>query len=337
MSLVEILVTLAVTSALMLIVYALISDTMKAAMFGESHNDLTIMSQQVVNRLQNEIMQSRVAFQEDAIGSAYRDALQIPASVTKWPDLLLPVFQTESTLDPDTGAGVDRRAGNTLLVARQLSPLSVLYDDDGKPATPDVEMLIDRYRFEYYFLARNKLRNFSGSGFYADLMESRSVEYADYFQLNSLSAAQLMSIVPKIQAAGVTSAWDPGKPLGNAFYDLAPAAAGAFGAAIAAPKISLASTNTLMPEMRGGRITGMMEYSVAFLPAAPKKPFPITKAVSFYAKPDAAYPTFPAGFEVKIAGPAGNRKVGLRVLLMALYGASTYESQQASLTASATF
>lgn len=337
MSLVEVLVTLTVTSALMLIVYALIDDTMKAAMFGESHNDLTIISQRAVNQLQNEILQTRLAFQEDAVGTAYRDALQIPASVSKWPDLLLPVFQSGSTLDPDTGPGANRRTGNSLLLARQLSPLSVMYDADGDPKTADVEILIDRYRFEYYFLAQNKVRSFAGTGYFADLMESRSLEYADYFQLNSLTAAQRKLIVPKIQAAGVTRAWDPGQPVASAFYDLAPAAAGAFAAPLASPKIVLASTKSMMPEMRGGRITGAMDYSIAFIPAAPKKPFPLAKKVAVYAAPDAAYPTFPAGFEVKVAGPSGNRKVALRLLLMSLYHASTYESQQASLTASAKF
>lgn len=337
MSLVEVTVTLAVTSTLLLIVYALVDDAMRATMFGESHNDMTIMTQRVVNRLQTEILQSRLTFEEDATGSAYRAALQIPPAVQQWPDSLLPVFQTEATLDPDKGAGTDRRAGNSLLLVRQLSPLSVMFDDDGDPATPDVEMLIDRYRFEYEFLSPNNGRNFAQTGYYLDLMEARSAEYADYFQLSNLTAAQMKLIVPKVQAAGITRAWDPGKDVGTAFYDLAPAAAGAFGTPLANPQIGLAKIASLLPEMRGGRISGAMEYSIGFVPAAPKQPFPITSSLFFYAKPDASEPKFPGGFEVKIAGPQGNRRVGVRVVLMSRYRASTYESQQASITASAKF
>jgi hypothetical protein len=57
----------------------------------------------------------------------------------------------------------------------------------------------------------------------------------------------------------------------------------------------------------------------------------------FYAKPDSTYPKFPGGFEVKIAGPAGHRKVGVRLVLMSNYHASTYESQQGFVTAAARF
>lgn len=336
MSLVEIIVVLAVVSVLMIIVYKLLEDAMHAAMFGESHNDMVIMTQRVVNRLHGEIMQSRVAYQEDATGSAYRAALQLPVLV-KWSDTLLPVFQTETTLDPDLGNGVERRAGNSLLIVRQLEPLSVMYDDDGKPGTPDVEFLADRYRFEYEYLVTRNGRSFGGTGFFLDLVESRSVEFADYFQLKSLTSAQLKLVVPKIQAAKITRAWDAGQPIDNAFYDLAPAAGGAFGTVLNKPQIAIATTATLLPDMPGGRINGRIDYSIAFTPNDPIKPFKITNPMFFYAQPDATYPKFPAGFEVKIAGPSGHRKVGLRLVLMSNYRGGTYESQQGFVTTSARF
>jgi len=336
MSLVEILVVLSVVSVLMIIVYKLLEDAMHASMFGESHNDMIIMTQRVVNRLHGEILQSRVAYQEDATGSAYRAALQLPA-LTKWTDTLLPVFQTETTLDPDVGNGPDRRAGNSLLIVRQLEPLSVTYDDDGNPNTPDVEFLADRYRFEYEYMVSRNGRSFGGTGFFVDLVESRSVEYADYFQLKSLTSAQLKLVVPKVQAAGITRAWDAGQSIDNAFYDLAPAAGGAFGPVLNKPQITIASTATLLPDMAGGRISGRIDYSIAFTPTAPIKPFHIAHPMFFYAQPDTTYPKFPAGFEVKIAGPAGHRKVGLRLVLMANYRASTYESQQGFVTTAARF
>ena len=336
-SLAELTTVVAVVSILMLIVYATIDDAMKATMFAESHNDLTIMTQRVMNDLQSELLQSRLAFQDNADGNDYKGALQLPASVTVWSDTLLPVFQSGEVLTPDTGTGTSRRTGNSLLLVRQLEPLSVMYDDDGNAATPDVEFLADRYRFDYYYLASNSTRSFGGTGFYLDLLESRSGEYADYFQLASLSTSAMTAIVPKVQAAGISSAWDPGQPLASAFYDLAPAAKGAFGSALAKPTIPIARTTSLLPEMRGGRISGRMEYSIAFVPDSPKKPFPLLHPIGVYAQPDPAFPKFPAGFEVKIAGPSGNRRVGMRLVLMANYKTSTYESQQGFVTASGRF
>jgi prepilin-type N-terminal cleavage/methylation domain-containing protein len=313
MSLVEILTVLAVVSVLMHVVYTFLEDAVHASMFAESHNDMTIMSQRVMNRLQDEVMQSRVAFQEDATGSGYRAALQLPASPPRWGDTLLPVFQTETTADP----GVDQRAGNSLLIVRQLEPLSVMYDDDATPGTPEIEFLADRYRFEYEYLVANGARHFSGTGFYLDLMESRSFEYADYFQLKGLTSAQLKSLVPKLQAAGITRTWHPGQPIDSSMYDLAPAAAGAFGTPLVKPQIAIATTASLLPDMREERISGGMDYSIAFTPNA--------------------YPKFPAGFEVKIAGPTGHRKVGMRIVLMSNYQGGTLESLQGFVTASARF
>lgn len=336
-SLAEMLVTLAVTTTLMLIVYALIDDTIRATMFGESHNDMTIMTQRVVNGLRVEILQSRVAFQEDDVGGAYRAALQIPSTLSPWPDTRLPVFQVEPTLDPDKGPGTDRRAGNAMLLARQLEPLAVFYDHDADAATAEVELLVDRYRFDYYFLVRNEGRRFAGSAYYVDLMEARSVEYADYFQLSSLTTAQRQKVVPRVQAAGITRAWNPGTAIATAFYELAPAASGAFEGPVTSPAIAVSRVTSLLPEMRGGRVSGAIDYSIGFVPEAPAKPFPVPTPMTFYARPDPEAPGFPAGFEVKVAGPSGNRRVGVRLVLMSRYQASTYESQQALLTASARF
>ena len=336
-SLVEITVVLAIVSGLLLICYSMIEQTVRATMFNESHNDLAIMTQRAVNLMQMEIVQSRAVYQEDAIGQAYRTALQIPGTVPRWNNTLLPMLQIDPTMAPDTGTGTDRFTGNSLLVVRQLEPLSVLYDHDNNVNTPMVEFLADRYRFEYFYLSPNASRSFAGSGFTLDLLQSTSVEFADYFQLSSLTTAQIQKIVPAIIAAGVARAWNPGQPIGTAFYDLSGATDGAFNAAIRNPTISIASTISLFPGLRGGRIGGRMDYSLAFVPTSPARPYPLRMPITVYAKPDASLPAFPAGFEVKIAGPAGSRKVMTRVLLMARYGVSTYEAQQGFVTTSASF
>jgi prepilin-type N-terminal cleavage/methylation domain-containing protein len=336
-SLVEITVVLAIVSGLLIICYSMIEQTVRATMFNESHNDLAIMTQRAVNLMQMEIVQSRAVFQEDAFGQAYRTALQIPAAVPRWPNTLLPMLQIDPTMAPDTGTGTDRFTGNSLLVVRQLEPLSVLYDDDGNAGTPQVEFLADRYRFEYFFLSPSAARSFSTSGFTLDLLQSTSVDFADYFQLSSLTTAQIQKIVPKIIAAGTATAWNPGQPIATAFYALSGATDGTFNAPLRNATIAIVSTTTLFPGLRGGRISGRMDYSLAFVPALPLNPYPLRMPIAVYAQPDASIPRFPAGFEVKVTGPAGSRKVMTRVLLMARYGVSTYEAQQGFVTTSASF
>jgi prepilin-type N-terminal cleavage/methylation domain-containing protein len=322
-SLIEITVALAVVSALMLIVYSIMDQTMRATMFNESHNDLIIMSQRAMNTLQTETVQARQVFQEDADGAAYRAALQVPSRYPAWTTTLLPVLETsEETLAPDT---TTRFTGNSYFIVRQLEPLSIFYDNDGDPRTPDIEFLADRYRFEYFFLSTNSSRKFSSSPYTLDVLESTSIVYADYFQLSNLARADVQAIGAKLSTLGITRAWNPGQPIDSAFYAIP--ANGTWAAAINRPTIDIASTISLFPELRSGRISGRMDYSVAF------GSYKLPVRIAMYGP--AINP--PAGFEVKITGPAKSRKVMTRVLLMARYAVNTYEAQQGFVTTSANF
>jgi hypothetical protein len=303
---------------------------MQMTMFNESHNDLAIISQSAVNALQAEVMQAKFAFEEDTLGASYRSALTLPTDVTVWSNTLLPVFAVSGDVEPDPSS--QRFTGNSLLIARQLDPLSILYDDDGVTGTPDVEFLADRYRFEYVYLSRSNLKSFAASGMSLELMMSKSGEYTDFFQLSTLTPAATGRIVQKLIATGLTRAWNPGQPLNNAFYALSGASDGTFDAPLNGPKIPTVETKSLLRGMMGGRVSGRLDYSVAF------PPFTIPTPVRVFAQPISAQPGFPSGFEVKIAGPARNRKVMTRIVLMAHYGArKNYESQQAYAVTAARF
>jgi prepilin-type N-terminal cleavage/methylation domain-containing protein len=334
-SVIEMMVVMAVVSGLILIVYSMVDQTVHMTMFNESHNDLTVMTQRAVNAMQTEVVQSRTVYEENTVGSDYRAALT-PAPSNVWTTTRLPILQDDPLLAPDTGTGTSRFTGNSLLVARQLAPLSVLYNDDGNNGTPDVELLVDRYRFEYFYLSRDTSKSFSGAGFLLDLKEAISEEYVDYFELSSLGTSKLRRAVPRVQAAGFTRAWNAGQPIASAFYDLAGATDGTFNAPITSPTIAVAKTVSLFPELRGGRVSGRMSYSVAFIPSS-GAPYPLKAPIASYARPDPSLPGFPAGMEVKIVGPQGTRKVMTRLLMMAHYRARSYETQEGFVTSSARF
>jgi len=340
MTLVETLVVLLIASGVMILTYTMIEETTRSSMFNESHNDLAVMSQAAVNTLQSEIMQTRMIFEENALGISYRDALELPAAYPRWTTSLLPIVDISSTqMTPD--ASGTRFAGNSLLLARQMPPLTITYDHDNDRGTAEIEFLADRYRFEYVYLAPNPNRSFSNAGLTLDLVMSVSVEYADYFQLNSVTTNR-GALATRLIAAGVQRAWDPGQPIANAFYDLSGATDGTFNAPIASPSISIGYDargrvrhKTLLKGLLGGRITGSMAYSVAFAPPS-RTPFPLPQAMATFAQPDPSRPGFPAGFETKVVGPAGNRQVMTRVLLMA-WIRGKYEAQQGFVTTAARF
>lgn len=329
-SLMEITVVLAIVSVLMIVVYSLIEETIQVTMFNESHNDLAMLTQAAVNTLQGEVMQTKFAFEEDTLGSSYRSALTLPSYVTVWTNTLLPRFDAGGEIEPDPAS--QRYTGNSLLLARQLEPLTITYDDDGLPNTPEVEFLADRYRFEYVYLSRTGVKSFGGSGMTMDLMMSTSGEYADFFQVSSMTPAATGRIATKLLAAGLTRAWNPGQPLNSAFYTLSGATDGTFNAPVNAPTIPISETRSLLRGMMGGRISGRMDYSVAF------GTFAIPTPMRVFAQPIAAQPGFPSGFETKIVGPARSRKVMTRVVLMSHYGAKkTYEAQQGFVVTAARF
>lgn len=333
-SLMEVTVVLAIISVLMIVVYTMIEETMRATLFNESHNDLAVLTQRAVNALQTEIVQTKIVFQDDVLGNDYRAAIDLPAQHPVWPDSLLPVIQADVAIAPDT---TTRFTGNALLLARQLAPITIAWDHDANSATPEIEFVADRYTFKYAYLSPTGSPSFAGSGTTLDLIMTSSIEYADYFQLSSLAAAETAQIVAKLIDAGLTRAWDPGQPVDQAFYALAGATDGTFDAPLHAPRIELARATSLLPGLRGGRISGKMHYSVAFAPAPPAPAYPLRTAMRLFAPVVPARPRFPSGLEIKIAGPAGNRQVMTRVVLMSHYATSSFESQQGFVITSARF
>ena len=151
-SLMEVTVVLALVTMIMIVVYSMMEETLRTAMFNESHNDLAAMTQRGVNTLQTEMLQTKTFFQENAFGQGYRSALQLAAGTPVWTNSLLPIIDPATVVLPDSAG--NRYTGNSLLIARQLSPLPIMIDHDSDRSTPDIQFLADRYVFEYVFLTR---------------------------------------------------------------------------------------------------------------------------------------------------------------------------------------
>jgi prepilin-type N-terminal cleavage/methylation domain-containing protein len=355
-SLAEILVVLAISTVVMIISYDLIDDAMRTSLFVESHNNLSQWAQRPLNFMQTEVYQNRTVFDNTAVGQAYLTRFTTPpaypgpwpacgaggcgGTVTTLPTMpamqansLLPVIDPSNVMQPDSGIGAARFTGNVLFLVRQLPPVLIPYDHDSNAGTPNINFPADRYRFELYYLARDTTRPFGTAGtYFVDLIQARSIDFADRFQLDpligtggSFTAAQKTSIVNGLTAANLRIAWDPmNQPVATAFYSIANSGVltlqGGQG-------IWVYSSKSMIPETKGGSISGKMLYSVGFRPTSTTT-FPIRDAVPKYAVYDTSIPAFPSGFEVKIVGSGAARKVLLRLVLMSNYKAGKYESQE---------
>lgn len=346
LSLIEMLVTLAISVTVIAVVMTIIEEAMKMSLFVESHNDLAVMSQRPTNNIQKEVLQAKTIFGEDAIGTPYRTKIEsiISAPAVNTPDApgsLLPIVNGGGVLAPDTG-GV-RTTGNCLLVARQLTPIQVSVAADGTdPVTfPAITFMADRYQFEYFYLTRNATRKFRGGDYSLDLYRYRSIPYADYFQLSgvtsNLSTTQRTALATSIKApagANLLIAWNPGLDLLSSFYTI--------DANLAFPPASLLTVSTsllamqdnisLLPELLKGRISGKMDYTVAYkIGTAPGTPIPGLSGlnpVPIYFEAGGTTTPLDCGFEVKVVGPLGSRRVLTRLVLYSNYGVSKFGSQE---------
>jgi hypothetical protein len=343
LSLIEMLVTLAISVTVIAVVMTIIEEAMKMSLFVESHNDLAVMSQRPVNIIQKEVLQSRTIFGEDAIGTPYRTRIETLLTAAGTPDVpgsVLPVVNGLGVLAPDTG-GV-RTTGNCMLVARQLSPVQVTVPADASDPVsfPALTFMADRYQFEFFYLTRNTTRKFRGGDYSLDLFRYRSIPYADYFQLSgvttNLSTTQRTTLATNIKAAAgpnLQIAWNPGQDILNSFYTI--------DANLAFPAASLITANTtlltmqdnvtLLPELLKGRISGKMDYTIAYrIGTAPGTNLPGLSglnAVPTYFQVATGTP-LDCGFEVKVVGTQGFRRVLTRLVLYSNYGVSRFDSQE---------
>ncbi|MDQ6801176.1 MAG: DUF863 family protein [Acidobacteriota bacterium] len=354
-TLAEIMVVLAISTVVMILCYDLVDDAMRTSLFVESHNNLSQWAQRPVNFMQTEIYQNRQVFDNTAIGQAYMTRFTTPPAYPgAWPacgaggcggtavtiptmpaiqaNSMLPVTDQSNVMQPDSGIGAQRFTGNVLFLVRQLPPVLIPYDHDSNAGTPNVNFPADRYRFEMYYLARDTTRPFGSGTYFVDLIQARSIDFADRFQLEpvigaagSFTAAQKTSIVNGLTAANLRIAWDPmNQPVATAFYSIANSGALTLQAN---QGIWVYSAATMIPETKGGSISGKMLYSVAFRPTSTTS-FPLLVPVPKYAVYDSSTPAFPSGFEVKIVGSGAARKVLIRLVLMSNYKAGKYESQE---------
>lgn len=324
LSLIEVLITLALLTIAMAAFYEMMIGASRAGMFTESRNDLAVIGERAVNSIQTELSQSKLVFENNAIGTGYRTLFTagLPSGTTVWVNSRLPIIDANnSTFGADPGPNaIANRTGNSLLVARQLAPVSVPYDHDANAGTPDVSFLADRYQFQYYFLRANPARSFGSLGYYLDLVQAKSQIVADYVQLNGVTTNRAQLLTRLNAATSIAWAWDPGKAVtAPAFYTIT-------GGALTAttPTTFTVTVKSLCPEFAGGRISGKMEYSVC--PNA-STPVAVKDAVPMFATPNA---NFPGGLEFQIVGQSGERKIMTRLVAAAWYS-KQYNSQQASV------
>ncbi|HEX7680534.1 MAG TPA: prepilin-type N-terminal cleavage/methylation domain-containing protein [Thermoanaerobaculia bacterium] len=341
-TLMEMMVVVAIFSVVFIISYTLLEDTVKTSLFLEEHNDLPVYGQSAVNAIQRELLQTRTVFEGTAtsFGPGYYSALTFPTNYPLLAGSQLPVLNPTGNLVPDAAT---RYTGNVLLIARQLPPAVITGLSVGcsTGASANCTLAVDRYQFEVFYLTKvTGAQNFASTGYYIDIIQAKSVIYADYSQLSNWvttlapSTTDKNSVASKLSgykdpftnvSQATTKAWSTSVAAPSAFYDIT--ASLGFNT-IVSPKIALPTAASVVPGLAGGRVSGKMAYTVGFRPSAARFNLAtdITKSdgtivvkdpVPKYAVFDSSQPLFPSGLEILMVGPAGSRRILSRVVIMA--------------------
>ena len=124
-------------------------------------------------------------------------------------------------------------------------------------------------------------------------MRAESESYASYVQLAGMTATARAAISTLLTGDGVNYAIDAWENVDQAFYMLGS------GGTLNGPlnhTIDLNEYESMLPEFRGGRISGKMTYSVGI---QLDPPLPSAEPVNLYAQPSG---DFPGGLESLIVG-----------------------------------
>ncbi len=312
----------------------------------EMHTQMRALNEQTQLRLHEHLLSTKHLFQNDASVSFLGPVTlgMSAATKTSYPVLtgsLLPIAQ------PSLGTGaagsfsptqaVTADFGNSLLFAAYdlpqtinnlsyTAPLTVsgatVTYSDGSPAT----VIVDLYRFYYYYLTTNNDHPIRGANAYR-LVEWESGEYADYRQISGITDSALQGGIakwlatpgkadPNIITYAITTAYDPTQTNpSNAFYALTTSSPYLAASPTGTPALTEAKVSFLT-NINTGMLSSGFGYGIS-PNSSTWGDDPLT--VPLYGL--AVGTTFPSGFETGISGSGVGTVVLTRCALVAKGGA----------------
>lgn len=231
------------------------------------------------------------------------DGLAIPAPLA---NSRLPDIKETGSLSPGAPNFVPSSVGNCLFFA------------SGDKVVDAAGRRIDIFTFHYYYLTPIDKTIRSSKVRY--LWEWHSVQYANGFELLGITdATEKTNVINALIAAKVTRAWNPGKPVDQAFYTLASGVMTQVPSSPFTYRIETNSAGNTINLLTG--LTGA-NYRYSVSPNATDEysaKYPVPRFA-----PTGGNPEFPSGFEVVVAGPASNREILIRLVVVAQVSAQRF-------------
>lgn len=311
----ELMITVAVLSLMALVIERTLSSTQSADRYLNASRTVKERVEKAAFRVHQAVSGAHRLYERNDMGISYLKALDVtnlpPAATAR-----LPVMEEQRPLGPDV-RGVPR-TGNVLLFVQESDPIVCAAD-------PENEVL--RYMDVYHFVCcypvrttRRVIPNFTQDAL--DLAIWYSLGYPSYSQIMSITdVTQRQNVVAHLNTAyGFEYAWDPAAPADSAFYMLS--SAGNVAALPAATHVIGAD-----PDLTERGCFVYANCQLAYTVESSR----IRRTV--FTAPESP-PWFPNGFEVKVVGSSGHRKVWFRLVAETPGGRGGPAARAVSLIAS---
>lgn len=295
-TLVEMMIVLACFSVVSLGIYGIISQTQISSDSLNAWNSLTQWGQNAVNKMNLEITQGRLIYQNDAVGQAYLGKLEVDASYPVTTTNILPVIDSTGTFYQDTLAIT--RTGNAFLFVKDCAP----YVGNAGISTRRVNI----YRLIYYYLSPIN-KPISDKQQSLRLVRWVSKEFADYNQIIDIQSGITRTdfITNLFTNRNISYTWITHNTPTTAFYRIY-----SNGSIDAIPDstytIQKDTVENFIPSMGRGYASVAWNRSSQFW-----TPDLVPKFAQAYSGGSG----FPHGFEVQIIGPSGGRQILIRLVL----------------------
>ena len=314
-SFLEVTVALSILTLLALTVERTLTTARDSGQYLNAIRRATERGQQVCYEVFRTVSASRKLFQDDAVGRDYLDALDL-SRLPLAPDSRLPLIDEIGELGPD--AIGNPMTGNVLLFVEESDPLPCVADG----ATRKIRY-IDTYRFVCVYRNATPVSLVVGQPTAHDLVVWRSVAYPSRAQLLAIDDAdELRNVVVDLHDRyDLDTAWDPGVPVGAGFYALSTVGV-----------LSLAAQALpLIEEESDLSVFGRLVPASGQL--AQTDPLSQPRMGIFSVDDPGVWE--PDGFEVKIVGASGSRRVWVHLVVESPAGAGRLAVHPSTMIASA--
>ncbi len=292
---IEVVIALALITMMALVVERTLAATQDAHKYLDCTRRVKERCEKVSYEVYEAISSSRRVYGRDATGEGYRQALDL-SGLPPIPGTRLPLPDETRDMGPDLPG--EPRTGNMLLFVRESDPVSCL----ANALTGEVRY-IDIHRFACFYPHQTDRHIISADARDAvDLVLWYSLGYPSHPQLTAIADDDdRRQVVLFLYDAGYRHAWDPDGPVGETFYALQ-------STGLIDPSPVPDPTIEESPDVsQHGRVV----YSNAQL----ARTVPTSAARRGIFTLDAPEDWVPEGFELKVTGSSGHRKVWLHVVV----------------------